>query len=105
MRATRAGSIAAGGLALVALVGCSTAPSDDQVREASRACSDGFAARPDVVDQAWADEFESVWESGDLWWEFGGGDICQSLRRDVSAETWVAHTDDPAWYVEQYLAR
>lgn len=89
---------------LLVLSGCSSsAPTEEQMEAAWDACLDGFAARPEVVQQAWTDEYEAMWETGEMWWQFGGGDICRRLQRDIEPETWVGHTGEPSWYVDQYL--
>ncbi|MFJ2532797.1 hypothetical protein [Microbacterium maritypicum] len=87
----------------VVLSGCSSAPTEEEVDGAWDACVDGFNARPKVVEQAWDDEYEATWRIGKLWWEFGAGDICDTLKRELDVNTWVEHATTPSWYVDQYL--
>lgn len=104
MRATRAGAIATGSLALLALVGCATGPTEEQTEASWSACVDAFNARPEVIEQAWTENYESVWKVGNLWWEFGAGDICDDLQDEADPVEWVDHVDDPDWFVAQYPA-
>lgn len=85
-----------------ALSGCSTGPTEEQIDDARRVCIDAFKSHPEVIEHAWESEYEAVWRIGELWWEFGAGDICSGLERDMTPEEWVSHVSTPEWYVEQY---
>ena len=81
--------LAALALGALLLTGCASGPSEDQVDAAWDACVDDWNAHPERIQEAWDTHWEEVWEVGNLWWEFGAGDICQDQQRDMTATEFV----------------
>jgi hypothetical protein len=98
--------LAALGLVTVAaasmLTACAPAVTEEQTRAADRTCSEALEAVPGLVEQAWINDYQAMWEREGFYWEFGAGDICFTLNDEATPEEWAAHAGEPSWFVDLY---